>query len=267
MVAVSNELVEAVVAESTLHMVVVWAVEEVLNMEEVNLVEEGKNDAWVVVVVMHKYRQVVEGVNVEEVANVEEVEVNYNKGLVGVENIMEEVVREVAAGESECSVLEAEVTAKAVVATVEEMNKLVGKEMVEVVSKWVVVEVGSELAVAEMVEVVNKLVVVVGKSRLVVGVAVVVEVEVEVVVEVVVEVEVEVEVEGSKQVEAEVSILVEGAVEVSKQVMVEASKQVEEVVEEIEEHKQVVEEMRPAVAGTKGAPVEGRKLVEEVKEQ
>lgn len=265
MVAVSNELVEAVVAESTLHMVVVWAVEEVLNMEEVNLVEEGKNDAWVVVVVMHKYRQVVEGVNVEEVANVEEVEVNYNKGLVGVENIMEEVVREVAAGESECSVLEAEVTAKAVVATVEEMNKLVGKEMVEVVSKWVVVEVGSELAVAEMVEVVNKLVVVVGKSRLVVGVAVVVEVEVEVVVEVVVEVEVEVE--GSKQVEAEVSILVEGAVEVSKQVIVEASKQVEEVVEEIEEHKQVVEEMRPAVAGTKGAPVEGRKLVEEVKEQ
>lgn len=265
MVAVSNELVEAVVAESTLHMVVVWAVEEVLNMEEVNLVEEGKNDAWVVVVAMHKYRQVVEGVNVEEVANVEEVEVNYNKGLVGVENIMEEVVREVAAGESECSVLEAEVTAKAVVATVEEMNKLVGKEMVEVVSKWVVVEVGSELAVAEMVEVVNKLVVVVGKSRLVVGVAVVVEVEVEVVVEVVVEVEVEVE--GSKQVEAEVSILVEGAVEVSKQVIVEASKQVEEVVEEIEEHKQVVEEMRPAVAGTKGAPVEGRKLVEEVKEQ
>lgn len=255
MVAVSNELVEAVVAESTLHMVVVWAVEEVLNMEEVNLVEEGKNDAWVVVVAMHKYRQVVEGVNVEEVANVEEVEVNYNKGLVGVENIMEEVVREVAAGESECSVLEAEVTAKAVVATVEEMNKLVGKEMVEVVSKWVVVEVGSELAVAEMVEVVNKLVVVVGKSRLVVGV------EVEVVVEV------EVEVEGSKQVEAEVSILVEGAVEVSKQVIVEASKQVEEVVEEIEEHKQVVEEMRPAVAGTKGAPVEGRKLVEEVKEQ
>lgn len=251
MVAVSNELVEAVVAESTLHMVVVWAVEEVLNMEEVNLVEEGKNDAWVVVVAMHKYRQVVEGVNVEEVANVEEVEVNYNKGLVGVENIMEEVVREVAAGESECSVLEAEVTAKAVVATVEEMNKLVGKEMVEVVSKWVVVEVGSELAVAEMVEVVNKLVVVVGKSRLVVGV----------------EVEVVVEVEGSKQVEAEVSILVEGAVEVSKQVMVEASKQVEEVVEEIEEHKQVVEEMRPAVAGTKGAPVEGRKLVEEVKEQ
>lgn len=251
MVAVSNELVEAVVAESTLHMVVVWAVEEVLNMEEVNLVEEGKNDAWVVVVVMHKYRQVVEGVNVEEVANVEEVEVNYNKGLVGVENIMEEVVREVAAGESECSVLEAEVTAKAVVATVEEMNKLVGKEMVEVVSKWVVVEVGSELAVAEMVEVVNKLVVVVGKSRLVVGV----------------EVEVVVEVEGSKQVEAEVSILVEGAVEVSKQVIVEASKQVEEVVEEIEEHKQVVEEMRPAVAGTKGAPVEGRKLVEEVKEQ
>lgn len=250
MVAVSNELVEAVVAESTLHMVVVWAVEEVLNMEEVNLVEEGKNDAWVVVVVMHKYRQVVEGVNVEEVANVEEVEVNYNKGLVGVENIMEEVVREVAAGESECSVLEAEVTAKAVVATVEEMNKLVGKEMVEVVSKWVVVEVGSELAVAEMVEVVNKLVVVVGKSRLVVGV----------------EVEVVVEVEGSKQVEAEVSILVEGAVEVSKQVMVEASKQVEEV-EEIEEHKQVVEEMRPAVAGTKGAPVEGRKLVEEVKEK
>lgn len=251
MVAVSNELVEAVVAESTLHMVVVWAVEEVLNMEEVNLVEEGKNDAWVVVVAMHKYRQVVEGVNVEEVANVEEVEVNYNKGLVGVENIMEEVVREVAAGESECSVLEAEVTAKAVVATVEEMNKLVGKEMVEVVSKWVVVEVGSELAVAEMVEVVNKLVVVVGKSRLVVGV----------------EVEVVVEVEGSKQVEAEVSILVEGAVEVSKQVIVEASKQVEEVVEEIEEHKQVVEEMRPAVAGTKGAPVEGRKLVEEVKEQ
>lgn len=45
---------------------------DLLNIEEVNLVGEGKNVAEVMVVVMHKYRQGTEEVNVEEV-NAEEV--------------------------------------------------------------------------------------------------------------------------------------------------------------------------------------------------